>query len=175
MKLRSRFSNYVRFLKLKLIIPILRTKHSPEHTARAVSVGFGLAMTPLVGLQISLVAFFWFLSRRLNWDFNFVIAAAWTWTTNAFTMIPCYYIFFITGKFLLGFETVPEFDGFSNNFKSLLSGLDFFESIEVIWKVYGLPMFVGCIPWAIMAAVSGYFIGYKIAFWRHNKKYKRLI
>ena len=93
----------VRLLRFRLIVPLLRSQHPPEHTARGVMIGMTWALTPTVGLQMYGVFVTWLVARRLfNWDFNLVIGAGWTWTTNVLTMLPCYYAFYVTGQLILG-------------------------------------------------------------------------
>jgi len=51
---RSFMENMRRLLRLKLLIPLRRSPHSPEYAARGVAVGMFWALTPLVGIQMYL-------------------------------------------------------------------------------------------------------------------------
>ena len=78
-----------RLARYRLVVPLRRSIHSPEHTARGVMVGMVWAMTPTVGLQMPLVFVTWLVARRLfRWDFSVVIGMVWTWTTNLVTLVP---------------------------------------------------------------------------------------
>ena len=60
-------------------------------------------LTPTVGIQVIGVSLTWFVGRRaFNWDFNYLIALTWTIVTNPLTFLPLYYVFYVTGKFMLG-------------------------------------------------------------------------
>ena len=69
-----------RLLRLKLIIPLLRSPHPPEYKARGVAVGMAWAMTPLVGIQMWLVFMTWVIAKKIfKWGFSMPLALAWTW------------------------------------------------------------------------------------------------
>ena len=154
-----------RLLRLRLVMPILRGRHSPEYTARGVFWGLLCAMTPTVGVQMPIVAAIWLVARRLGprHDFNLVVALAWTWLTNVFTLAPVYYAFLITGRLMLGhWDAFPDFDQFAGQLHAVLEiDAGWFTSLWlIVWRIaetWGLPMLLGCVPWAIATAVLGYY------------------
>jgi uncharacterized protein (DUF2062 family) len=92
-----------RLVHYQLVIPLKRSRHPPEYTARGVAVGVALGLTPTVGIQMALAVAVWFLARRLfNWDFNAILACAWTWISNVVTMVPMYYVLYVAGQAMLG-------------------------------------------------------------------------
>ena len=101
---RTRWERFKRLLRYRLIVPLKRSHHhAPEYTARGVLVGLAWALTPTIGIQMGLSLVTWIVARRLfRWDFNLIVACAWTWTTNVVTMLPCYYVFYVTGQLMLG-------------------------------------------------------------------------
>lgn len=143
---------------------MLRARHEPEHTARGVGVGLLVAMSPTVGFQMPLVMMVWLAVRvlRPSWDFNPVIGMAWTWITNIFTVPPIYYAFLVTGELMLGrWGQSGGYDMFQQRLVSLLeTDASFLESLWIyaigIFDAWGVPMFVGCVPWAIVFAWVGY-------------------
>jgi uncharacterized protein (DUF2062 family) len=155
-----------RLTRYRLVIPIKRSIHSPVHTARGVMVGIAWAMTPTIGLQMPLVFVTWLITRRLfRWDFNVVIGMVWTWATNVVTMVPAYYGFYVTGQFMLGRSDAGktgygEFRQLMD--RTLVEGADvgWFEwttnAFSAIIHGWGVPMAVGCIPWAIAAGWVSY-------------------
>jgi len=152
-----------RLVQHKLVIPIKRSPHPPEHAARAVAVGLFWAMTPLIGIQMYLVFLTWLVARRRpNWEFGLIIGMAWTWVSNVFTMWPLYYAFYITGRVLLGEQNeIPGYENFIHHWQGALSnGEGFFETLVVQVKVIaqekGLPLIIGSIPYAILSAWLGY-------------------
>jgi len=84
------FERLKRLTRYRLIVPIIRSKHGPEYSARGVLVGMLVAMTPTVGVQMPIVAFLWLLMRiiRTSWNFSLIIAMAWTWVTKDVTAPP---------------------------------------------------------------------------------------
>jgi uncharacterized protein (DUF2062 family) len=158
------FRSLMRLCRYRLIIPILRGRNPLAHTARGVLVGLLCAMTPLVGIQMAMVASVWAVQRVVapEWRFNVVIAMAWTWITNVFTLPPIYYVFLVTGRLMLGrWEESLGFSDFADKLKEILSlgGGGFTAAWEItlaMVKLWGLPMFLGCVPWAILCGWIGY-------------------
>ncbi len=153
-----------RLLRYRLMVPLLRAKHPPEYTARGVLVGLLVAMTPTVGVQMPICLAIWFILRLAwpAWDFNVVIAMAWTWVTNVFTLGPIYYLFLITGQLMLGEGSSSSgYEAFMASLQETLSAdAGLVESLWVytvdLFEIWGIPMFLGSIPWALIAGFVGY-------------------
>ncbi len=152
-----------RVLRYRLTIPMMRARHSPEHAARGSLVGLFWAFTPSVGIQMPLVLISWAIARRFpKWDFNLVLAIAWTWTTNAFTALPCYYVFYLTGQVMFGrWGRLSGFDSFrlmwSDIFTADQSFLDQMQALaRVLILDWGVTMLVGSLPWAFLFGWLGY-------------------
>jgi len=170
-----------RLLRLRLVIPVLRSRHPPEYTARGVAVGLIIAMTPTVGVQMAIVAVLWLLMRWLRpvWDFNVVAAMAWTWVTNVFTVAPFYYLFLVTGKLLLGqgLESA-SYEAFSAQLGELLATeASWWASLWIyaaeIFTIWGVPMFLGSIPWALICGWLGYRWSITLARAVHTRRRNR--
>jgi uncharacterized protein (DUF2062 family) len=156
----ARFERVVRY---RLFIPLKRNPHPPEHTARGVMIGIAWAMTPTVGIQMPLVLGTWLLARRLlRWDFSLLAALAWTWITNVFTLVPTYYVFFLTGQVMRGrVHDLAGYDGFLKLWHAVEKpSIHSWDSIVgwfgTILQGWGVSMLVGCVPWAIASAWIGY-------------------
>jgi uncharacterized protein (DUF2062 family) len=160
-RLAARFRRVVLY---RLIMPVLRAKHPPEYTARSVLVGLVVAMTPTVGIQMPIVFLIWLAVRytKRQWDFNVIIAMAWTWVTNVFTLAPIYYVFLVTGRIMLGADGgLTGYDAFARDLQEALSAdAGVIESLWIytleLFKTWGVPMFVGSVPWAIICGWLGY-------------------
>tara|TARA_B100000686_G_scaffold274221_1_gene292182 strand:- start:46 stop:633 length:588 start_codon:yes stop_codon:yes gene_type:complete len=160
----TRWQQFIRLIRYRLLVPLLRAKHSPKHTARGVFVGIALGLTPTVGIQIGIVMILWGVFRAVlpRWDFNLVVALAWVWISNVFTMVPLYFGFLITGRFLMGHsESFPNYDTFAIELSSTLkveadglSGL--WQQTFNLLELYGTPMLIGCLPWALFGGWVGY-------------------
>ena len=165
-----------RLLRYYLIIPLHRSRHSPEYTARGVLIGLMIAFTPTVGIQIPLVAVLWAGFRALhpNWDFSLIVAMAWTWVTNVFTVPPVYYCFFVTGRVLLGHhDRIPGYRAFASQIASSLEHGDGLIAATVhsginLMTAFGLPLFIGSLPWALVIGIFGYI--WSLKFVRHHRK-----
>lgn len=161
------YRNIYRLVRSKFVIPVMRSKHSPEHTARGVMVGLVCGMTPTVGIQMLVVLTIWGVARKLfEWDFSLVNGIAWSWVTNVFTMVPIYYVFYVTGQLMMGrFEKLSGYDSFERVWSVLLTTeggswermVTWFHALIADW---GLPLVVGCIPWSIVCGFLGYRISY---------------
>jgi|GEM_PF-295562 len=153
-----------RLIRHRLVIPVLRARHPPAYTARGVSVGLALAMTPTIGVQMPMVFLAWLAVRRFrrDWDFSLLVALAWTWFSNLLTFPPLYYLFLVTGRLMLGrWDPTKDYETFTARLDAAL----YVEAgwLETLWghihnlfEQFGLPMFVGCLPWAILSGWIGY-------------------
>lgn len=165
-----------RLLHLKLVIPLHRSRHSPEYSARGVAIGMFWALTPLVGIQMYLCVMTWFAFKpfkKLN--FSLVIACAWTWTTNVFTMFPIYYLFYATGQVMRGeWNNITGYETFLMSWDEafvakghiLQSVLDL---MGLLAKELGISMGLGCLPYAVI----GTWISYKLSLQYVRRKRRR--
>jgi uncharacterized protein (DUF2062 family) len=155
-----------RAVRFRLIVPMMRSQHSPEHTARGVMMGLICACIPSPVGQMGLAFAAWILARRLfKWDFSLIQGLAWTWATNVFTAVPCYYTFFLTGQILLGrWDDLSGYDSFAAAFSNVVYGeAGFLDGLYDLAKVavldWGLAMYVGAVPWAAFLGWLGYRLG----------------
>lgn len=166
----TRWQRFGRMCRYRLIVPIKRSIHSPELIARGVMVGLAWGLTPTIGLQMGLCFLTWlFTVRFLRWDFNIVIAMAWTWTTNLVTMLPAYYLFYLTGQLMLGrLHGLTGYGEFLALWDKNVPGEDtlgfwqwFGEYAVILFDGWGLPMLIGCVPWAALGGWAGYVWTYR--------------
>ena len=149
-----------REMRYRLVIPLKRSRHPPEYTARGVAVGTFWALTPTVGVQMAVVVVHWWISRKFfRRDFSVVNAMAWTWITNVFTLLPFYYLFYVTGQFMMGAEDVTGYRGFITLWDSTASSTDpegtaLSELIQtwgaLLLKDWFAAMALGSIPYAFV-------------------------
>lgn len=152
-----------RVVRMRLIVPVLRSPHSPEYKARGVAVGLALAMTPLIGIQMWLVLMTWVFAKKvLKWNFSLALGIAWTWVTNVFTMIPCYYIFYVTGQLMRwDVDNITGYKKLAASIREIfMSDLGFVEEwtqfLGFIVKDWGISMMLGCLPWTVLCTYLGY-------------------
>lgn len=153
-----------RYAYKRLVVPILRARNRPQHTARGVFVGVFVALTPTVGVQMLSVLVAWLLVRAVwrQWDFNILVAMAWTGVTNLFTVAPFYFAFLATGWVMLGrFDHFETYGAFSDHLAETLAvDATWYETLWVytvnLFHEFGVPLFLGSLPWAVIGGIAGY-------------------
>ena len=167
-KRRRNFSWWERLKRasrFKLVIPLKRSVHAPEHIARGVAVGLAWALTPTVGIQMAFCFVTWVIARRIfKWDFHLLVSLAWTWFTNVITLLPSYYLFFLTGQLMLGrFDDLSGYNEFILSYDKNVAaaGLEgYWEGLWIsavlLFEGWGIPMLIGCLPWAALGSWGGY-------------------
>lgn len=176
-KERGCWEGLVRLTRLKLIVPLKRSHHTAEYTARGVAIGLFWAFTPLVGIQMYLCLMTWLAFKPMkSWDFNLVVACAWTWTTNVFTMFPVYYVFYITGQLMRGnWDDISGYGTFLSSWDAAFTDNAGFwqatgELVALLAKELGIAMAIGCIPYAIGTAWIGYVLSLRYVERRRQRR-----
>lgn len=150
----------------RLIVPLKRSPHPPEHSARGILIGLVWGLTPTVGIQIIGVSLTWLVARRLfGWNFSYLIAVAWTVVTNPLTLLPLYYVFYVTGELMVGggggLGGYQAFVGLWD--RTFAPDTTWSEEVATYFSVivgdWGLRLFLGSIPYAALAAAIGYWWG----------------
>ncbi len=142
-----------------------------------------MALTPTVGVQMVIVAGVWAIVRvlRPSWDFNVVIGMIWTWLTNVFTAPPIYYAFLVTGEGMLGrWGETGGYAIFQQRLVKLLqTDVTFLESLLIyvvgIFEAWGIPMMIGCVPWAIGGAFLGYWWSLRLIHRFQDRRHRQNI
>lgn len=138
------------------MIPLLRSRHSGEFTARGVANGVFWGLTPTVGLQTLEIVATWFVSRKLlRADSSLVQALIWVWVNNPVTMVPMYYAFYLTGLWLTGAA------GGTTGYAAFLAIWDrpdasWLELVSHAASTVGVPTLVGCVPYAVVGSALSY-------------------
>ena len=150
-----------RTLRLFFLVPLQRGRRHPELAARATAVGLFWAFTPTFGVRMPLVFATWLASRHvLKVDFTLVIGLAFTWLTNALVTLPLYFGFYATGRLLRdGPGDLMSFAVFRRAFAPLLAtDLPWAERLATAVSDWGLTLWLGAIPWALVMAAAGYIL-----------------
>ena len=175
------FERVKRIARYRLHIPLKRSTLPPEHLARGVMVGVIWASTPIFGLQMAAVFTTWLVARKLfSWDFSLINGLAWTWATNAFTIIPAFYVFWLTGQIMLG--RFNDLTGYSS-FKTIVEGwhvegMGWIEGLmhkfNALFDTIGLPLTLGCIPWAVLLGWIAYRLTYRFVIGYRQARAERM-
>ena len=136
-------------------MPVFRSPHGPEHTARGVANGVFWGLTPTIGLQTIAIVVTWFGARTLfRRDSSLLQAFVWVWINNPLTVVPMYYAFYVTGLWLTGAGGPTGYAAF----RDLLQAGDapWLTRATTLMAAIGVPLLIGCVPYATLGAVLGY-------------------
>ncbi len=149
---------FARFVRFRLLIPVLRSPHPPEYTARGVGIGVFWGLTPTLGLQTIEIVLTWFIFKRVfGRDSSLLQAMVWFWVNNPLTMLPLFYLFYVTGLLLTGeLGTAAAYDGFVAHWNSRDPSARFVDRTVALVKALGVPTLVGSLPWAALGAWVSY-------------------
>lgn len=145
-----------RWIRFRLIIPLFRSTHSPEFTARGVANGVFWGLTPTVGLQTMEIAATWFVARKvLRADSSLVQALIWVWVNNPVTMVPMYYVFYLTGLWLTGRGGLAT--GYGSFVEVWTRGdMGWLARMTTAAAAVAVPTLVGCLPYAMLGSIVSY-------------------
>lgn len=160
---RRRYFNRVwRLIKLRLLVPLMRTPHPPEYAAWGTAIGLAWAFTPTPGIQMILVLITWLIARYFQAHFSLVLAAAWTWASNIFTGPPVLYLSYVTGQVLLGrWDNITGYGSFIWLWESAFATdqplhEQMLSALKMAIRDWGLAIWIGCLPWCALLGVLGY-------------------
>jgi uncharacterized protein (DUF2062 family) len=145
-------------IRYRLVIPVIRSPHPPEYTARGVALGVFWGVTPFMGLQTLLMVGSWQLLKRVfHKDTSLVQALIWAWVNNPLTMLPMYYLFYVTGLWLTGTSgSVGGYDAFIALWEQSGREPTFVARVTLIARQVGIALSVGCLPWALAGSWASY-------------------
>jgi uncharacterized protein (DUF2062 family) len=159
---RRYFDRIWRLTRLRLLVPLMRSRHPPEYTAWGTAIGLAWAFTPTPGIQMMLVLATWLIARTFHWHFSLVLGAAWTWASNIFTGPPVLYLSYVTGQVLLGrWDNITGYRGFIWIWESAFSTeqplqQQVMTALKMAIRDWGLALWIGCLPWCALLGVLGY-------------------
>lgn len=154
-RIRGRWEEARRALRYRLVIPIFRSPHPPEVTARGVANGVFWALTPSVGLQSVAITGTWLGARLAGRDSSLLQAFIWAWLNNPVTMIPLYYAFYVTGLWMLGDAGAGGYGAFAAMWDTSAHE-PWRTRVGSLLGTVGWPMLIGCVPYATVAAAVAY-------------------
>jgi len=167
-----------KIIKEKFINPVLHSKAPVPEVSLGVAVGVFLGLTPTVGVQMYLVAMVWSIYRYIfNKHFNLPVGMAMVWISNPITMVPLYYLFLLTGYWLIDTKDILSYKLFAENL-ALISETDgtiqmIINGTQFLLIDLGWPMVVGSIAYAVPGFIISYFLSFRIVT-SHRKIKARL-
>jgi uncharacterized protein len=168
---RSPLERVRRLIRYKLIIPVYRSPHPPAYTARGVAIGVFWGVTPFMGFQTALMLATWqVLKRVFAKDSSILQALIWAWVNNPVTMLPMYYLFYVTGAWLMGSShTLAGYDAFVALWDRSQREPTFMAQVTMIAREVGIALTVGCAPFAVAFSWIAYRWAYTITVARRRR------
>ena len=165
-------------IKDKFINPVLHSTAPVPEVSLGVAVGVFLGLTPTVGVQMYLVAMFWTIYRYVfNKRFNLPVGVAMVWISNPLTMVPLYYLFLLTGYWLMDTKNVLSYELFKENITRVFEADGTIQMIikgtQFLIVDLGWPMIVGSIVYAVPGFLISYFLSFHLVT-SHRKIKARL-
>ena len=119
--------------------------------------GVFCALTPSVGIQSLAILGTWFVARTaLKRESSLIQAYIWAWINNPLTMIPMYYVFYLTGSWLIGHaDGVHDYSAFAAVWDAS-SDVPWLDRIATLGREVGLPTALGSLPYATVGAILSY-------------------
>ena len=148
-----------RLVRYRLVVPLLRSRQDIEVTARGVGLGVFWAFTPTLGVQtVAILATWSILRKAFNWDSSLLQTLAWTWLNNPLTIIPIYYLCFVTGHRLLGhWGAMPGYQAFGALWASTGTAATWTARTAAAATLRGGPTLLGCLPYCIPGGLFAHF------------------
>ncbi len=180
-KIKNYLSNpFIKF-KQTLLNSIHKSKSHKKILARSVFVGFLFSFTPLVGIQMYILAGYWAIAKKFkSLRFDYLPAFIILWISNFATLPFLYWIWYKTGIVILkifGIVGFLKFNEFMFLLKEIIHNpqLNIFEIIiettNLLLSKFGIPMMIGGIFQGIILGSIGYHITLK--YLTHREKNKK--
>ena len=162
----------------RLINPVLHSRDPVSEVSLGVAVGVFLGLTPTVGVQMYLVVIVWSIYRYVfRRHFNLPVGVAMVWISNPLTMVPLYYLFLVTGYWLLETKNGLSYEHFAKILTRISETGETWEKIvesaRFILIDLGWPMIIGGLVYAVPGFVFSYF-GTKLIVTSHRKNMARV-
>ncbi|MBC8258367.1 MAG: DUF2062 domain-containing protein [SAR324 cluster bacterium] len=169
---------FIKLCREKLINPVLHSRSPISEVSLGVAVGVFLGLTPTVGVQMYLVAIIWSIYRYLfRRHFNLPVGVAMVWISNPLTMVPLYYLFLVTGCWVLDTQNNFSYQLFADTLTRIseTSGAweKIMQGIRFLLIDLGWPMVVGGFVYAVPGFIISYFTTSRILT-SHRKSKARL-
>ncbi|MCB9638435.1 MAG: DUF2062 domain-containing protein [Myxococcales bacterium] len=155
------------FFYQKVIKPLIEQEGTPESLALGAAVGMFIALTPTVGIQMTVAVITGTLiNRYTRWTMNRLVAVAMCWISNPITMLPMYYIDLWLGWILTGRGWMPpmNLEGWQRQFSSYLqrdpSQMTVWDQVKGFVMAglgeLAVPMWIGSLIIATLIAIPTY-------------------
>lgn len=143
------FGAVVRLIYERMVRPVLQINDSPHSLSLGIAMGLFVGLTPTVGIQMAVVVILGTLIRA-----NRLAAVCVVWISNVFTVVPLYYLFYITGIALLGRESMTY-----EHLASIVSPggeRSAWQTVVYMFNELGWPLWLGSLVIATVCSLPTY-------------------
>jgi hypothetical protein len=129
-----------------VIEPLVGSTNPPWFDARGIAVGLAVGFGVPVGAQLAVMGLL-----RAVFRYNTVIAFAFSWVNNPFTMIPMYYGYYYLGSLILGKPVALTGEMFQQMMVPIVHADHFWQAIHEF-------MYLGwdiLVRWAVTSVILG--------------------
>jgi len=157
----------------KFIFWLMMLNDTPHSIAMGVAVGFFVAMTPTLGMQMLIVAFLSMFIRC-----NRTAGCATVWLTNPLTALPVYFANYLAGTWLLRMKPV-SWELFVQEFQGTLIYSHWYQDLFAVFRAVGRlsldlagPLWFGSVVLGLAGAGALYVIVRKVVI-AHRRAHQR--
>ena len=143
----------------KILRDITGLDDPPHKIAMGLALGIFVGFIPIMGIQMAVVLPFALLFRG-----NKTAAVAGVWVTNPITVIPIYYLNYKVGELFVSYPPLTW-----ASFEDLFSNITMTKFLD-LGATTLVPLFVGGLVLATIAAIPTYFITYRLVARSHRRK-----
>lgn len=164
-RLWSKFRQY-------FIEPFVGSTNPPWFDARGIAVGLAVGFGVPVGAQLAFMGVL-----RAVFRYNTVVAFAFSWVNNPFTLIPMYYGYYYVGSVILGKPVALTGEMFQQMMAPIVHADHFWQAIHQFmylgWDIL-VRWAVTSIILGITSAVLGYVIGLRVQMAQCRRKAEQM-
>ncbi|MBI4961956.1 MAG: DUF2062 domain-containing protein [Desulfomonile tiedjei] len=160
------------FFRSRFVEPLVSSRNPPWFDARGIAFGLAIGFGVPVGAQMVCLGIVRLLIR-----FNTLVAFAFTWVNNPFTLIPMYYGYYYLGSLILGRSEVMTLEGFHQLMHPITQAGYFWQSLGAFGRLGGdivLRWATAALIVAVVSGTLGYVMGYLVQTRRCTRRARRL-
>lgn len=162
----------MRIVRQYFVDPFVGSNNPPWFDARGIAVGLAVGFGIPVGTQVLVMGLL-----RAMFRYNTVVAFAFSWVNNPFTMIPMYYGYYYVGSLLLGKPVEITGETFQRLMAPIVHADHFVDAASAFaslgWDIL-IRWAVVAVGLALTSAVLGYVIGFRVQKAHCRKKAKQM-
>jgi len=161
---RKNQSKWSDLLRKRLLEPLAVSDNPPWVDARGVALGLLVALgIPMGGHTLALGLL------RVFLRYNIVVAFAFTWIVNPFTVIPLYYGYYYIGSLILGGESIMGVAGFRQAMEPIIHAKHFLDALKQ-FALLDLQLLKSWAVMAVLVSIPTSVLGYVMAYYIQNRR-----